>query len=288
MARTKRPVKPLATIWEIPDELWARIEPILEADWQPSPNGGQPPADWRPMLDGIIHRLRSGCQWNHLPDRFGSDRTIHRWFQRWCRNGVLEKIWAAMVAECDELGDMAWDWPSADGSMGKARFGGKKVGKNPTDRGKPGTKKSLLVEEHGGPLGVVIDGANVPDCKLLEATIKAVVVARPTPTAAKPQHLCLDKGYDNPIGREAAKSGGHTPHIRRIGEEATPCDAAKGHKPRRWVVERTLGWLNKCRALLVRYDKNWENYRGLLQFACGLLWFRRLHRLQNAQKPVLR
>lgn len=73
---------------------------------------------------------------------------------------------------------------------------------------------------------------------------------------------------------------GHTPHIRRIGEEAKPCDAEKGHKPRRWVVERTLGWLNKCRALLVRYDKNWENYLGLLQFACGLLWFRRLYKLQ--------
>ena len=51
---------------------------------------------------------------------------------------------------------------------------------------------------------------------------------------------------------------------------------------RRWVVERTLGWLNKCRGLLVRYDKNWQNDLGLLQFACGLLWFRRLHTLQNA------
>ena len=156
------------------------------------------------------------------------------------------------------------------------------MGKNPTDRGKPGTKKSVLVDEAGGPLGAVIDGANVPDCKLLEATIKAVVVDRPEPTADAPQNLCLDKGYDNPTGRAAAASGGHTPHIRRIGEEQKACDAAAGHKPRRWVVERTRGWLSKCRALLVRYDKNWENYLGLLQFACSLLWFRRLHRLEAA------
>jgi putative transposase len=159
-------------------------------------------------------------------------------------------------------------------------LGGKKVGKNPTDRGKPGTKASLLVDEQGGPLGAVIDGANVPDCKLLEATIAAVVLARPVPTPQAPQHLCLDKGYDNPTGRAAATSGGHTPHIRRIGEENQPCDRKQGHKPRRWVVERTLGWLSKCRALLVRYDKHWENYLGLLQLACGPLWFRRLHRLQ--------
>jgi putative transposase len=160
--------------------------------------------------------------------------------------------------------------------------GGKKVGGNPTDRGKPGTKASLLVEAQGGPLAVVLDGANVPDCKLLEATIEAVVIERPEPTAEEPQHLCLDKGYDNPTGREAARSGGHTPHIRRIGEEKKRCDRKKGHKPRRWVVERTLGWLSKCRALLVRYDKHWQNYLGLLQLACGLLWFRRLHRLQAA------
>ena len=48
---------------------------------------------------------------------------------------------------------------------------------------------------------------------------------------------------------------------------------------RRWVVERTLAWLSKCRALLVRYDKRAANFLALLQFACALLWFRRLHRL---------
>jgi putative transposase len=164
-------------------------------------------------------------------------------------------------------------------------LGGKKVGKNPTDRGKPGTKISMVVDEQGGPLGAVIDGANVPDCKLLEETIEAIVVDRPEPTPEEPQNLCLDKGYDNPTGREAASSGGHTPHIRRIGEEKKPCDRKKGHKPRRWVVERTLSWLSKCRAILVRYDKHARNYLGLIQFACATYWFRRLCRLCN--EPVL-
>ena len=153
------------------------------------------------------------------------------------------------------------------------------MGPNPTDRGKPGTKISLLVLEQGGPLGVVIDGANVPDGKRLPATIEAVVIERPEAAADAPHPLCLDKGYDNPTGRAAA-SGGPVPPVRRIGEEKRPCDRTKGHKPRRWVVERTLAWL-QCRALLVRYDKHWKNYLGLLQLACGLLWFRRLHRLQT-------
>lgn len=121
----------MATIWEVPDELWSRIEPVLQADWRPSPKGGQPPKDWRPMLNGIIHRLRSGCQWNRLPRHFGPDRTIHRWFQRWCRNGVMEKVWAAIAAECQDLGGINWEWQSADGRMGKARFGGEKGGAEP-------------------------------------------------------------------------------------------------------------------------------------------------------------
>jgi putative transposase len=156
--------------------------------------------------------------------------------------------------------------------------GGKKVGKNPTDRGKKGTKKSLLTDGDGGPLAVVIAGANVVEQKLLEATIEAIVVDRPDPTEVE-QNLNLDKGYDNPRSREAAAKGDYVPHIRRIGEEKKACDRSEGHKPRRWVVERTFGWLSKCRGILVRYEKKDGNYLGLLQLACSLYWFRRLHRM---------
>lgn len=141
-------------------------------------------------------------------------------------------------------------------------------------------KRSLLVEASGGPLAVVIAGANVHDTKLLAATLDAIVVERPQPTLERPQHLCLDLGYDNPTGAEAVATHHYLPHLRRIGKEKL--DLATGEKrfpARRWVVERTLAWLSKCRALLIRYDKRAANFRGLLQFACALLWYRRLHRL---------
>jgi putative transposase len=137
----------------------------------------------------------------------------------------------------------------------------------------------VLVEGDGGPLGAVIAAANVNDQKLLRETIEAIVVDRPQPTKAKPQNLCLDAAYDNATGREAATQAKYTPHIRRVKAEKKPCDRSKGHKPRRWVVERTLAWLCKCRAILVRYDKKDENFLGLIQLACALLWYRRLHRL---------
>lgn len=135
------------------------------------------------------------------------------------------------------------------------------------------------MEESGGPLSIVIAGANRHDTKLLAATLEAIVVPRPAPSEEHPQHLCLDKGYDNPTGHEAAQAHGYTPHIRRIGEEKKDEEGEKRYPARRWVVERTLAWLSKCRAILIRYDKHSSNYLGLLKLACALLWFRRHQRL---------
>jgi putative transposase len=268
----------LPTIWEIPDELWDRIEPILERHY-PRARTGRPRADLRLVLEGIIFRLRSGVQWNQLPRRFGADSTVHGWFQRFVRDGVLQEIWSELVRECDELGAVSWEWQAADGVMGKSRFEGDARGPNPTDRAKMGTKKSVLVEERGGPLGAVIDGANVHDTKLLAKTIGAIVVERPDPEQVI-QNLCLDKGYDNPTGEAASAAAGYVPHIRRIGEEKLDGWGEKTHPARRWVVERTIAWLQKCRAILIRYDKKSENYLGLVQLACALLWTRRLHQLR--------
>jgi putative transposase len=136
-----------------------------------------------------------------------------------------------------------------------------------------------VVEATGGPLGVTIAGANVHDTKLLAATLEAIVVARPQPAAEVPQHLCLDKGYDNPTGHEAVATYHYLQHIRRIGEEKLDPKGQKTYPARRWVVERTLAWLSKCRGLLVRYDKKARNYLGLLQLACALIWIRRWSRL---------
>jgi putative transposase len=123
MARRTRKVKPLPTIWRVPDELWNKIKPVIDELDPPKPTG-RPRIDARDALDTIIFRMRSGCQWNHLPEEFPDDSSVHRTFQRWVELGVLDRIWAVLVAECDELGGVDWEWQSADGAMGKARFGG--------------------------------------------------------------------------------------------------------------------------------------------------------------------
>jgi putative transposase len=126
----KRKTTALGVIWEIPDALWERIEPILMEFW-PRKHTGRPPAKWRKMLNGIIFRMRSSCQWDQLPEKFGPKSTVHDWFQRWNRAGLMAKVMAVLVSECDEAGGIGWDWQSADGSLGKARFGGIKSAQIP-------------------------------------------------------------------------------------------------------------------------------------------------------------
>ena len=131
-----------------------------------------------------------------------------------------------------------------------------------------------MVEGKGGILSVTLDGANRHDAKMLAATVADMIVGRPDPEEG-PQHLCLDKGYDNPSGETAAREAGYVTHIRRIGEEKFDAKKQKKHPARRWVVERAGAWLNGCRAILVRWNKKSVNYLGLIQLAISLLWYRR-------------
>lgn len=113
----------------------------------------------------------------------------------------------------------------------------------------------------------------------MKATLEAIVVERPLPTEASPQHLCLDKGYDNAPAEAIVTQAGYVPHIRRIGEEKLDAERHKSLPARRWVVERTFSWLASCRGILVRYDKLAARYLALIKLASGLLWFRRWYEL---------
>ena len=160
-------------------------------------------------------------------------------------------------------------------------MGGKSTGPNPTDRGKGGTKRSLLTDASGVPLSLVVDGANRNDFKMARATLEelAEMMAgrRPLPTDQpdqQPQGLCLDKGYDYQEVRELVAEFGFTAHIRARGEEAQAIKQEAGYKARRWVVERTHSWMNRFRRLLVRWEKKPENYLAMIHFVCAIITLR--------------
>ena len=123
MARQKKQVKVLPTIWEVSDELWDIVQSILD-ELDPPAETGRPRTGQRAALNGIIYRMRSGVQWNQLPRRFGDDSSVHRTMQRWIARGVFKLLWAVLLENCEELGAVDWQWQSADGAMSKARLGG--------------------------------------------------------------------------------------------------------------------------------------------------------------------
>jgi len=161
---------------------------------------------------------------------------------------------------------------------------GKKIGRNPTDRGKSGTKRSLLTEGNGIPLAVAIDGANRHDKTLVASTLGDMMIERPEVTESEPQNMCMDKGYDYPDIRDLVAEYGYTAHIKARGEEITAKQQIPGYRARRWVVERTHSWMNRFRRLLIRWEKKADNYSvlplvggttlAMVHFACAFISFR--------------
>ncbi len=263
--------------FQVPKPLWKKIKRLFpKAPKQRGP--GRPRAANRAIVNGIWYVLWTGCQWKAVhTDWFGvSSSVLHERFQTWQEKGLFAKIMQIMVKFYNKRRKIKWKWQSIDSKACPAPLGGSQTGKNPTDRGKKGAKLHLLVDQRGAPLAVYVTGANEHDKWSADDLIISIVVKRPK---KKNQHLCADKGYDYDDVHEFVEQEryiAHIKHRRRRGEpviEECPMPGEKQYPARRWVVERTLGWLTKRRSLRVRWCKKFENWKALIQFACAHILF---------------
>ena len=126
------------------------------------------------------------------------------------------------------------------------------------------------------------DGANRHDSKLLAPTLDSIPIARPELSSEAPHDLCLDGGYAYPWVYELAAGRGYRAHIRRRTDELKLKRTVPGWRARRWVVEACHSWLNRNRALLIRWSKKPANHLALLQLACGLIAFKKAHAARAA------
>ena len=154
--------------------------------------------------------------------------------------------------------------------------GGAEVGPNPTDRGRPGTKRHLVTAAQGTPLGTTLSGANRNDSRMLASTLDAVPGIRAKHRGRprrRPDKLHADKGYDHRrCGREC-RARGIQPRIARRGVESS---ARLGRH--RWVVERTFAWLARFRRLTVRYERRADLHLALTTLACAVICLRQVRR----------
>ena len=130
----------------------------------------------------------------------------------------------------------------------------------------------MLVDAKGIPLSILAAGANRHDVKLARPTIENLQVKKPKPTHK--QNLCLDAAYVGDEVQELAREFGFTLHVRPRGEEAKLLKKKTRFKARRWVVERTISWLNRFRGILIRWTKKAKHYIAMLHLACGIITWR--------------
>jgi len=165
---------------EISDDLWVKIEPLLE-QFKRKKSGGSKPLDFRVILNAIFYVLT--C--------YGAKSTVHEHFQRWVAAGIFSKIFQLALEEYDELEGIAWEWQMMDGLLVQAPVRGQalclseeSLGRNPTDRGRSGSKVHLHVDQQGIPIGIIVVGANVHDSCLISPTIESDSISRPEASLA--------------------------------------------------------------------------------------------------------
>ena len=215
--------------WVVSDTFCGHVEPLVprrtpraaRRKFVRKPGGGCKPKDARLVFEAIVYVLRTGCQWKALPrERFGSAGAIHKRFLEWEKAGFFITLWQVGLAEYGEMEGIAWRWQSIDGTMVKAPLAQESVEPNPTDRGKNGSKRMLLVDERGAPLSIVVTGA----ISEREVEIKKTLAdANAVQTAAQ----LLKQQYENRmIDWEHEKAHGRIQMLEEIDAERARMMAA--------------------------------------------------------------
>jgi transposase len=260
----------------VSDGLWSLFAPLLPPR-PPRSKGGRPPLDDRAALTGILFVLKSGIPWEMLPQEMGcgSGMTCWRRLRDWQEAGLWQAFHHKLLDLLGRAELIDWSRCALDTASLAAKGGGDQVGPNPTDRGKPGSKRHLVVDRQGIPLAVLLSAANVHDSILLEEVIDRIppVRQRRGRPRFRPGKLHADKAFDFPRCRRALRRRNITARIARRRIENR--ERLGRH---RWVVERTLSWIARFRRLAIRYERRADIHLAFLVLACALICLRFVQR----------
>jgi transposase len=202
-----------------------------------------------------------------------SGRTAHRFLRRWEELGCWDRLHADLLRLLRRAGKLDPDLVIVDAVILRA-FGGELTGPSPVDRGKKGSKHTLLVDRHGVPLAIRTAGANASDHTQIIPLVLDFpkVTGKPGRPKELPDELYADRGYDSDATRRILSWLGIEPHI---GRRKTPRGSGLGKV--RWVVERALSWLKGLRRMRVRYDRLAIIQENGNTLAARVICFRLLH-----------
>ena len=260
----------------ISQKLWKPLLSLLVPPAR-SVQGGRPRVDDFAALNGILFVLTTGIPWEDLPKElgFGSGMTCWRRLRDWQAQGVWDRLHLALLTKLRQHDQIDWSRASIDAASVASPPGGQETGRNPTDRGKLGSKRHIIVDRRGAPLALSITGANRHDSIAFEALVDALpaIPGLPGRPRKKPYKLHADKGYDYRRCRAHLGRRGIQARIARRGVESS--ERLGRH---RWVVERTHAWFAGFGKLRIRFERRLDTHYALLKLACSLICLRFIDR----------
>ncbi|MFJ6251806.1 MULTISPECIES: IS5 family transposase [unclassified Streptomyces] len=261
--------------WEVDDELWAVIEPLLPRVERQARHPGRKRHPDRLVFQGILFVLHTGIAWEHLPQElgFGSGMTCWRRLVEWTGAGVWPRLHKTLLARLRGADALDFSRAVVDGSHIRAFKRGSKTGRSPVDWGRNGSKHHLITDATGIPLAATLTGGNRNDVTQFISLLQAVppVRGKRGRPRRRPDTVLGDRGYDHDKYRRLAWALGVKPVIVRRG---VPHGSGPGTN--RWVVERTFAHLHRFRRLRIRWEVRDDIHEAFLSLACSLICWRRL------------
>jgi len=221
---------------------------------------GRPPMPTIRIVETLRFFVREGVQWRELWATAGRacGSTLRRRLSDWSTTAVLRRVHVALLRMVRSGPNVAaWD-VVVDSCLVRAKRGGELTGRNPTDRGKLGTKYHVVVATDGLPLGAIPSAANVHDSRLFPHLLHLALAV-----CAAIAKLYADAGYDSADNRRLCLDQGIQPYIRQIGEAH-----GSGLGRVRSVVEHDCAWLLANKRLDRRQDRLGHIILALLTAAC--------------------
>jgi len=253
------------------DTLWEVIEPLLPP-LKPRRYRypGRKPIENRKALTGILFVLKTGIQWEYLPQEMGCGSGMSCWrrLSAWQEAGVWQNLHEVILSKLQDADQIDWSRAVVDSASIRALTGGEKAGKNPTDRRKKGSKHHTVTDAQGIPLAVILTGANRHDITQLMLLVDAIppvrgIVGRPR---KRPDKVQGDRGYDSEPHRRELRGRGFEPILAKRHTEN-----GSGLGVHRWEVERTLSWLHQFRRLRIRHEQRDDIHEAFLSIGCSLI-----------------